>query len=273
MAFKLTLTSWSLPACSLREAAGIAKVLGIDGLDIGYFYGPALDKARLLAEPERVADEVLEFGVALPCLYHLFGNTLGDRNLADRRFLDQNAADLKQAVAFCVRAGVGVIFVLPGICNPGQGRREALAESAESLKRLLPIAAEAGVTLTIEPHVHSYLESPTLVLELLDKVPGLKLTLDYGHFACLGYRQEEVDPLVSHAAHMHLRQAKSGELQTKLEKGTLNMAAQLATLRDAGYDGYLALEYTHQDYMDSWYDDILTETIRLRDVVRGWEVA
>lgn len=271
MASKLSLTSWSLPACSLAEAAGIARVLGIDALDVGYFFGPALDKARLLTEPERVADEARDLGIDMPCLYHLFGTTLGDRNLADPTTIDDNAADLKQAVRFCERAGIGVIFVLPGICNPGQGRAEALAQSAESLKRLVPIAAEAGVTLTIEAHVHSFLETPSLVLELLDKVPGLKLTLDYGHFVCLGYRQEEIDVLAPHAAHTHLRQTKAGELQTKLDKGTINMGAQLATLKAAGYDGYLALEYTHQDYMDSLYDDILTETIRLRDVVRAWE--
>ena len=51
MTFKLSLTSWSLPACSLTEAAGISKVLGIGALDVGYFFGPALDRARLLAEP------------------------------------------------------------------------------------------------------------------------------------------------------------------------------------------------------------------------------
>ena len=158
MAFKLSLTSWSLPACSLQEAAGISKVLGINALDVGYFYGPALDKAKLLAEPERVADEVTALGIDLPCLYHLFGSTLADRNLADPRHLEANVADLKQAVRFCKRAGIGVIFVLPGVVNPGQGRREALAQSAASLKRLLPIAAEAGITLTVEPHVHSYLE-------------------------------------------------------------------------------------------------------------------
>jgi len=273
MSTKLALTSWSLPACSLTEAAGIAKVLGIDALDIGYFYGPALDKARLLAEPERVADEVMALGIDTPCLYHLFGSTLADRNLADPRNLDQNVADLKQAVRFCQRAGIGVIFVLPGVCNPGQGRQEALAHSAESLNRLVPIAADASVTLTIEAHVHSYLETPSLVLELLDKVPDLKLTLDYGHFVCLGYRQEEIDVLAPHAAHVHLRQAKAGELQTKLSKGIINMGAQLAMLRAAGYDGYIALEYTHQDYMDSLYDDVLTETILLRDVVREWEAS
>jgi hypothetical protein len=62
-----------------------------------------------------------------------------------------------------------------------------------------------------------------------------------------------------------------GELQTKLSKGTINMPAQLATLKAAGFNGYVALEYTHQDYMDSLFDDILTETIQLRDVVRAWE--
>ncbi len=49
--------------------------------------------------------------------------------------------------------------------------------------------------------------------------------------------------------------------------------AELATLKAAGYDGYLALEYTHQDYMDSLFDDILTETIQLRDLMRAWEAA
>jgi sugar phosphate isomerase/epimerase len=135
------------------------------------------------------------------------------------------------------------------------------------------VAADAGIALTVEPHVHSYLESPALTLELIEKVPGLTLALDYGHFVCLGYRQDEIDALAPHAGHVHLRQAKMGELQTKLAKGTINIGAELAILKAAGFDGYVALEYTHQDYMDSLFDDILTETIQLRDAVRTWEGA
>lgn len=268
---ELSLTSWSLPACSLEEAAGIAKVLGIGALDLGYFFGPALDKAALLAEPERVAERVLGLGVDVPNLYHLFGDSLSDRNLADRRNIERNLADFRQVVRFCAAASIPTVFVLPGVVNAGQNRRDAFAQSAESLARLLPIAEAAGVTLTIEPHVHSYLESPALVLDLLDQVPGLKLTLDYAHFTCLGWRQDEIDVLAPHAAHVHLRQSKIGELQTKLDKGTINIAAELGTLRTAGYDGRLSIEYTFQDYMNSLYDDILTETIRMRDLVRGWQ--
>lgn len=268
---KLSLTSWSLPGCTLEEAAGISKVLGIGALDLGYFFGPALDKAALLAEPEKLAERVLGLGIELPNLYHLFGDTLGDRNLADARNIERNLLDFRQVARFCKAAGIPTVFVLPGIVNPGQSRRDALVQSAESLSRLMPVAEAAGVTLTIEPHVHSYLESPELVLELIGKVPGLKLTLDYAHFTCLGWRQDEIDPLAPHAAHIHLRQTKIGELQTKLDKGTINIAAELGVLRQAGYSGRLSIEYTFQDYMNSLYDDILTETIRMRDLVRSWQ--
>lgn len=267
---RLSLTSWSLRGCSLTEAAGIAQVLGVGALDVGYFYRPALDKARLLADPEGLAGEVRALGVAMPNLYHLFGTTLADRNLADPASLDRNAEEFRQVVRFARGAGIPTIFVLPGICNPGQGRREALAQSARALGTLEPLAREAGVTLTIEPHVHSFTESPSLVQALLALVPGLGLTLDYAHFVCLGYRQEEIDPLAPHAAHVHLRQARPGVLQAKLAEGTINFPAMLATLRDAGYGGALSLEYVHQDYMNTLGDDVLTETIQMRDLVRAW---
>jgi sugar phosphate isomerase/epimerase len=269
-AMKLSLTSWSLRACTLAEAAAVAKALGVNALDVGYFYGPALDKAQLLTAPEKSAEQVRRLGIDIPNLYHLFGATLAERNLADPTHRTANEADLKAVVRFCKAADVPTVFVLPGVCNPGQSRREALRQSAESLRRLTAISAGAGIQLTIEPHVHSFTESPQIVLDLLDEAPGVKLTLDYAHFVCLGWRQDEIDALAPHAAHVHLRQARPGALQTKTQEGVINFEALLATLRDAGYSGALALEYVHQDYMATLYDDVLTETIALRDRVRAW---
>ena len=127
--------------------------------------------------------------------------------------------------------------------------------------------------LTVEPHVHSFLETPALALDLLSRVPGLKLTLDYAHFICLGWRQDEIDAPAPHAAHVHLRQARPGALQAKLDQGTINIEAQLHALQSAGFAGHLALEVVHQDYMDTLHDDVLTETIRLRDRVGAWLAA
>jgi sugar phosphate isomerase/epimerase len=265
---RLSCTSWSFPALTLPEVAGVARALGIPALDLGLFYASALPKARLLAEPAAVAAELAGLGAGFSNLYWLFGADLAERNLADPASLAANRADLPAVLQFCRAAGVPSLMLLPGLINPGQGRAEALAASAAQLRALLPLAQAAGVTLAVEPHVHSYLESPALALELLAQVPGLRLVLDYAHFACLGYRQEEIDPLAPHAAHVHLRQARPGALQAKLAQGTLNFPAMLATLRAAGYAGHLAIEYVHQDYMNTLYDDVLSETVAMRDLVR-----
>ena len=46
---RFSVTSWSFPQLTLDEVGGLAKVLGIAAIDIGYFYRSALDKQRLLA--------------------------------------------------------------------------------------------------------------------------------------------------------------------------------------------------------------------------------
>jgi sugar phosphate isomerase/epimerase len=265
---ELTCTSWSFPALTLKEVAEVVRALGIDALDIGTLYKSALDRRVLLESPETLAEEVRTLGVRVSNLYYLFGATLDERNLANPEDLSDNVADFEQVVRFCRELGIMSVMVLPGMINPGQSRRAALKQSAHSLNELLPIAQDAGVSLTIEPHVHSYLESPQLVLELLASVPGLKLTLDYSHFVCIGYSQEEINPLAAHAAHVHLRQARPGALQAKLLQGTINFPALIATLKENSYDRYLALEFVHQDYMGTLYDDVLTETVQLRDLLR-----
>ncbi|MCY4461037.1 MAG: TIM barrel protein [Albidovulum sp.] len=270
---KLSLASWSLPLCTLQEAAAISKALGIGALDVGLFYRSALNKAEILADPRAAAERVKTLGIAIPNYYHLFGEGLDGRNLASPRDRGANCGDFEKVMEFCDVAGIPTVFVLPGIVNPGQSRDDAFRESAESLGALYEISHGYGTSMTIEAHVHSLLESPADVRRMLDAVPGLKLTLDYAHFVCLGYRQEEIDPLAAEATHMHLRQARPGVLQAKSTQGTINMAAQFGRLKQVEYSGYMALEYVHQDYMNTLFDDVLSETIALRDTFWYWSNA
>ncbi|MEZ5864764.1 MAG: TIM barrel protein [Geminicoccaceae bacterium] len=166
----LSLTSWSLTRCTLGEAAGIGRALGIEGLDLGLHHGPALAKDRLLADPEGLAGEIRKLGITCPNLYWLFGEGLVERNLADPEARGANAADFRRVLAFCTAAAIPTIFVLPGVCGPGVGREAALERSAASLGPLVAMAGDAGVTLTVEPHVGGFLESPDLTLALLDAV-------------------------------------------------------------------------------------------------------
>ncbi len=267
---RLSVTAWSFPQLTLPEVAGVARALGLDAVDVGYFHRAALSREAILGDPEGEAERLREQLGGLPCanLYHLFGEGLAGRNLALPGTLEANARDLERVLRFAERAGIPTLFLLPGIVNPGQSREEAARVAAESLRVLLDLPG-ARERVCVEPHVQSWAESPALVRGLIDAT-GVRLALDYAHFLCLGFRQEEVDPLAPHAAHVHLRQARPGALQAKFDQGALNFPALLGTLRGAGYGGHLALEAVHQDYMGTLHDDVLTETVRMRDAVRAW---
>ena len=266
----LSLTAWSLPSCTLREAAAISTALGIGALDVGLFYRSALDKAEILSEPDAAAARLADLGVRLPNYYHLFGDGLDGRNLAKSGTLNDNLKDLERVLTFADAAEIGSVFILPGVVNPGQSRRQAEAVSTDSLCEMVALAGSHKAQLCIEPHVHSFAESPAIVQRIVEAT-GVRLALDHSHFACLGYRQEEIDPLASFAAHVHLRQAKMGALQTKFAHGTLNFPAMFGTLRDAGYTGALSIEPVHQDYMNTLFEDVLTEIVALRDCFDAWK--
>lgn len=266
----LSLTSWSFPSCTLPEVAAIARALGIGALDVGLFYRSGLDKAEILHDPVAAAGRLAGLGIGIANYYHLFGDGLDGRNLALPGTVDDNARDLAQALTFADAAGIGTVFILPGIVNPGQSRDDAARVAAQSLSVLTEVARDFRATICIEPHVHSWAESPASVRRLIDQT-GVRLALDYAHFICLGYRQEEIDLLAPDAAHVHLRQAKMGHLQTRFAEGTLNFAALFGTFRDAGYQGALALEAVHQAYMGTLNEDVLTETIAMRDAYNSWK--
>ena len=268
----LSLTSWSLPSCSLEEAAGISKVLGIGALDVGLLHRPALDRNEILSDPEAAAESLTSLGLRIPNYYHLFGDGLEGRNLALPGTQDGNVRDMEKVMIFADAVSIPTVFILPGIVNPGQSRDQAAMVSIESLRALLDMAKDFKAKICIEPHVHSFSESPTMVKRLIDAT-GIKLALDYAHFICLGYRQDEIDPLAAHAVHVHLRQARMGALQTKFAQGTINFPAMFGTLRDVGYIGALAIENVHQDYMNTLFEDVLTETITMRDCFHAWEGA
>lgn len=267
---QLSMTSWSFPACTLAECAGISRALGINALDVSLFYRSGLDKAEILSDPKAAAARLAGLDVAIPNYYHLFGEGLSGQNLSLPGTIAQNVKDIAQVLTFADAAGIGSVFILPGIVNPGQSRDQAALQSIDSLNALLDVARHHRAKLCIEPHVQSLAESPAIVRRLVDAT-GIGLVLDYSHFACLGYRQDEVDPLAAHAVHVHLRQAKMGALQAKFAQGTLNFPAMFGTLRDAGYQGWLSLEAVHQDFMNTLTDDVVTETIALRDCFNDWK--
>ena len=58
---KLSATSWSFPQCNLSESTGLSNLLGINAIDLGYFYRSALDKNTLLEDYKKIITEINKY--------------------------------------------------------------------------------------------------------------------------------------------------------------------------------------------------------------------
>jgi len=265
----LSLASWSFPQLTAQEVASVSKAIGISALDLSTRKRSGISRAALLDDPKGVAGQVKALGVMIPNYFHHFGPEGNERALSLPGTVDANTRELEQALAFADAADIPTVFVVPGGINPGQSRQQALAVAAQSIAKLQEVAQGFRAEICVEPTVHSWAESPEIVLQLVE-MTGIRLVLDYSHFVCLGFTQDAVAPLVMHAAHVHLRQARMGLLQTRFAHGSINYAALFADLQQVGYAGALTIECLHTDLMDANTQDVMTETIALRDCFNAW---
>jgi sugar phosphate isomerase/epimerase len=174
-------------------------------------------------------------------------------------------AFFRDMLEFAVRLGAGHMTVLPGVLHDGQPYGEALRSSAEALKWRLEEAEHRGVVLSIEGHVGSHVDTPEKILELLELVPGLTLTLDFGHFAVQGMPDERVYPLMAHASHFHVRGCREGFVQTRFDENAIDFAAIVDRFADQGYEGWLSVEYVHDARPGCLECDNIQETVAFRD--------
>ncbi len=269
-------STWSFVGATLSEAVRIYGALGIGAVDLiaapGNPDSPQLASEQILCQPRELARQILDLGVPVSNLNYNFAANFHERaiNHRDTRVRRRNREDYRFVIEFCKACRIPSVTVLPGVVQEGWTREEARAVAAEELNHLSAMSRKEGVTTTFEAHVGSILESPLDTLTFMQSNPELKLTLDYGHFICLGYAQEQVDPLVPYTAHVHLRQAATKKLQARWDEGTLDFTGIIGRLASANYTGFLSLEYEH---MEGWMDldqaDVFTETVKMRNLLRS----
>ena len=131
--------------------------------------------------------------------------------------------------------------------------------------KLVEEAKKYRIVLGIEPHIGSLISKPKLAEKLIKNVPGLTLTLDYGHFVREGYKDKAIEPLLKYASHFHVRGGCKGRLQTSFDSNTIDFKRVFNVLKNIDYRGWLTLEYVWIDWEHCNECDNLSETIRYRD--------
>lgn len=275
VAIELTCTSFSFPLLSFETSLKAIALLDIPRYDIGAHEGGShIQPSEVEAQPGQVADRIRRAGDAAGLtasdFFPTFGHGFRDRpvNTPDGAKATANVARFRAIVACAKAVGARGITLLPGVTWHDIGHERSFELSARGLRTLVPIAQDAGLRLSIEAHLESVADTPALAARLVDQVPGLGLTLDYSHFLAGGSDLAEIHRLVPLARHFHARQANPASLQAGSRDGTLNFTDIVGRLRASGYSGDVCVEYTWQDWRDCWHQDVVSESILLRDILR-----
>lgn len=254
---------------SMFDILDRASALGVDGVSIEACFLPTLEAAFV----DELAAGIEARG--LDCVW-AWGHPNGLHSGAAPEAADDAIAHMKIAR----RVGARVMRICAG------GRRTRPASWPDHRAALLPLlrrmaaaAATEGVVLALENHIDLYADEVVELMEAVDS-PWLGVCLDTAN----NLRMFE-DPVAvarklapwARAAHVKDVTAQRGDPKTfafwpsvPLGQGLVDLPAVLGLLRDAGFDGLLALEI---DYLSPLYDgedEAIAESIRwLRDQVRA----
>jgi sugar phosphate isomerase/epimerase len=272
---ELTCTSFSFPLLPFETSLRQIALLDIPNVDLGaHADGRHLQPDRIEADPAGEADAVRRAtdaaGIGIADLFPTFGVGFRDRpvNTPDLGVRSANRRRFEAFVDFCRRTGCPGITLLPGVVGPGLGQERSFELAREALTELVEIGRAAGLRVSVEAHLESVVEQPEQALALAEAVPGLQLTLDYSHFIANDIPADRVHPLLPHAGHFHARQAAPGHLQRPKGKGTIDFGDIVRRMKEVGYAGRICVEYTWQEWRGCNTEDVVSESVLLRDELR-----
>ena len=121
-----------------------------------------------------------------------------------------------------------------------EGDSAAVGRAVDTLRSVLPAAMAGGVKLAIENHL-GLSADPHALVEIVTALnsPYVGVCLDLGNFR-EGEADEGIRLLAPYAIHVH---AKSNSFGADGEETKINYGAAMQTLRAAGYDGVLSIEF------------------------------
>lgn len=254
---KLGVSMWSYVAVWQRGGMDIpgfireAKNIGVEGVELLDFFWKDRD-AELPGVEQALAETGLPVGVY---------SVANDFALPDPAARAAQVQAVKDGVDNAVHFGARVVRVFAGNPQPGIGLSDAFAWIVSSFKEVVGYAQDNGVTLALENHGALAGRSDQVAL-ILDAVgsPALGANPDTGNFLLVhDTPHEAVARLAARAAMVHFKDFKlmpdnyDGPAYTAVDglkfagtaigEGDVALADCLASLRAAGFDGWVNVEY------------------------------
>ena len=192
-----------------------------------------------------IAGTCAQHGIEIACMVA----TGIDPGLNDPDMHDKLARDVESAIEAARVIGCRRLIVMSGNVLPGVTRSVQAAAVIEGLRKLAPIAANAGVTLVLEnlntacDHVGYFLDSSDELFGILRAVdrPNVKALYDIYHAGIMeGNLIEKITGNIDLIGHFHVAGIPG---RHELAAGEQNYPAIVRAIYEAGYEGRIGMEY------------------------------
>ena len=244
---------WEKEKWTLDRLAGEVKALGVEGID---FHVSLLGSPS--GAPALIKEAVVKHGLVLSGLS--LGNNFCPDDSGEFQSQVENVKEWIR-VAAEVNAPVSRIFggTLPsGKRGDPDARAECRGRIIKGLTAVMPEAEKREVVLALENH-GSFPCTGEEQVGIIEKInsPFLKATIDIGNYMDNEWSGQEshrgTRVAAKYAAYVHFKDFKKVPdtespwgwkcAACVIGEGDVDLRACLEALRDAGYDGFVALEY------------------------------
>ena len=270
MEYRYACADFTFPLLPHGDVLKLIGMMGFDGVDVGLFeershlrpsgefYAPAARGAALRRKAEDAG-----IAVADVFLQSAFDFQARAANHPSPKVRAEERTQFCRLMEYARAAGSGHITCLPGVAIAGETYGDSYRRALEELAWRVERAKECGLVFAVEAHLGSLADTPEKAEKLAADVPGLTLTLDYTHFTKMGVADGAVAPLMKYASHFHARGAAEGRLQTVVCESAVDYDAVVAEMVKTGYDGFIGIEYTWQEWEGCNKTDNVSESILL----------
>ena len=250
---KLLARTQMLDRYSVLESLEIIKKLGFDGVEISYLHKDfsmiPLDEMDVKAVREKLD------------ALGLVSNSISMHG--DYVYDDVVFARIQQTIPVVTDFGTHILIINGAVKKTGD--TEEWNQMVERTRALVRVAERHNVILAVEFEPNFVAGSTADVLHLLAEIPSpnLAANLDLGHvFLCDPDPLQAIRDVGNKIAHCHIEDMPRGKHDHRLPGvGDMDLPAFLRTLRDAGFDGGMALDLYAYDY-----EEVAGDAVR---VLRG----
>jgi sugar phosphate isomerase/epimerase len=230
--FRDYLTGKSATKMTLPEFIDRAAQMPLDAVELTEYYFPKPLTQEFISGVKRQC-HLLGLDISGSPMRNTFTFPAGSER-------EKQVASVKSWIDTCAALGSPCIRIFAGDQQPNQSLAEAQRNAIESIEEACEHAAKRGVMLALENHGGIVAEADSL----LTIVRGVKsewcgVNLDTGNF----HTEDPYGDMVKCAPYAVVVQVKT-EIQAKGQpKREADLKREIQILKDAGYRGYVTLEY------------------------------